>query len=421
MTTQSLARIRLRLTAWYVGTFGLMLALLGGGLFLAVRSQITRQLDESLQAAAAELRRATDIRELEADSARGRVVDAVDELHIPGRSLFLLAADGTPVKPAATPAWVRRAAADARVASVRLTVHLPRDRELRVFAQPFTARGGTRYVAVAAADRGELDERYTALIGAFGIAALAALLLCAGGGFLLMRQSSAPVERAMTQMRRFMADAAHELRTPIAVLRGKAEVALQRERDAETYTAALRQIEAEAVRMGEIVDDLLTLARADSGEREIARSEFYLDDVALDAADAAYALSCRRGVSLEVGTFEEAPVMGDRALVRQLIMILLDNALKFTPRGGRVRVDVSGANGVSALVVEDTGVCIAAEQLPRIFDRFYRGDAARSRTDGAGLGLSIARWIADAHGAVIQLAPGAGGGTRATVKFARDG
>jgi signal transduction histidine kinase len=222
----------------------------------------------------------------------------------------------------------------------------------------------------------------------------------------------------MEQMRRFMADAAHELRTPITILRTRAEVALAQERETAQDAATLQAIEREAARVGGIVGDLLTLARADSGERPVAREPLYLDDLAAGAVDAVRALATSKGVTLEVGAFEEARITGDGALVRQLLLIVLDNAIKFTPAGGRVRLDVSLQDGRAALVVTDTGIGIPADQLPHVFERFYRGDAARSRAEGAGLGLAIARWIAEVHGARIDIASEPGVGTRVTLGLA---
>jgi signal transduction histidine kinase len=415
-----LALLRLRLTAWYVATFGLILLLLGGGLLLAIRSQISRHLDESLRQAAAELMRAARIREVEARTTSGAVVDAVDELHIPDRALYLLGTDGTPIKPPVADPWIREAARRAaRDQSVDLEVEA-RDHRLRLYAERFTVPGPKTYVGAAVADVVELEDQYASLIGAFGGAALIGLVLVAFGGWLLVRKSTAPVEHSMETMRRFMADAAHELRTPIAVLRSQAEVALQRERDGAAYAEALRRVESEAARLGATVEDLLTLARADAGERQVERRRVFLDDLALDAAAGARALADKRGVALEVGTFEEAVLSGDPALVRQLLMIVLDNAVKFTPAGGRVRLGVAAPGGQAEVVVEDTGIGIRADQLPHIFERFYRGDPARARgngADGAGLGLAIARWIADAHGARIDVTSQPGTGTRVAIRF----
>src|SRR6266516_3144430 len=364
----SLARLRLRLTAWYVGVFLSILALLGGGLFLAIRHRMSQQLDASLRAAASALMQAARIREAELAGAKGVVADAVDELHIPDRALYLFAAGATPIKPAEAPDWIREAAREAECAGV---AHRDLEREdhiVRLYAERFSGANGRLYVATAVADRLELEHEYASLIRAFAAAALAALLLAAGGGYMLTRQSTAPIER-------------------------------------------------EATRLGEITGNLLTLARADAGEWPVAREALYLDDAVAGAVEAARTLAERKRVVVEVGTFEEAKILADPALVRQLLLIVLDNAIKFTPSGGRVRLDVSAHDGRAAVVVSDTGIGIPAEQLPHVFERFYRGDPARREADGAGLGLAIARWIADVHGARIDVGSEPAVGTRVTLSF----
>jgi len=221
----------------------------------------------------------------------------------------------------------------------------------------------------------------------------------------------------MVQMRRFMADAAHELRTPITILRTRAEVALGQAREPGRDAATLEAIAREAARLGAIVGDLLTLARAETGERPVAREPLFLDDAAAGAVDAARPLAVSKGVKLEVGAFDEAKIMGDPTLVRQLLLIVLDNAIKFTPANGHVGLSVSTADGRADVVITDTGIGIPAEQLPHVFERFYRGEPARHEADGAGLGLAIARWIAEVHGARIALTSQPGGGTRVTLAF----
>ncbi|MFL5492869.1 MAG: sensor histidine kinase [Gemmatimonadales bacterium] len=424
MPLQSLARLRLRLTAWYAATFCGILALLGGGLFLVVRHQLSRQLDASLLEATAELVQAARIREMEARTVQGSVVDAVDELHIPDRSLYLVGVDGRPVKPARADGWIQDAGRRAARAGRLDTEHATTGKEsLRLHAERFRLSNGAPLVAIVVGNNVELQDRYAALIAAFGGAGLAALLLVAAGGWLLVRKSTAPVEATIEHMRRFMADAAHELRTPLTVLRSRAEVTLQQPREAATYVAAISGIESEARRLGRIVEDLLTLARADTGERPVERRRIYLDDLTLDAIQAAQAVAETHGISLEVDEFAEALVEGDAALLRQLVMILLDNAVKFTEPGGRVRIRVGGPMSRPSLVVEDSGIGIPEDQLPHIFERFYRGDPARTRVppsrsgDGAGLGLSIARWITRIHGADIQVTSALGRGTRVEVHF----
>lgn len=421
---QALERLRLRLTLWYAGTFAVILALLGVWLFVVIARQIDARMDRSVVKATREIMRAAHIREREAAGAggaagaRGPVVDALDELRIPDRQLFLFDGAADPVKPAAADERVRAVAREALTRGVA-------DREfvaaaehtMEVHAERFRLSDGKDYVAVTVADREELENEYAGLIAAFAGAALVALAMVTVGGWLLARKSTEPVQRTLEQMRQFMADAAHELRTPITVLRTRADVALQRERDPAAYAAALGDIGREASRMGGIVEDLLTLARADAGERPVRRERCFLDDIVLDAVGAARPLAQGQGVALEVARYEEAPVDGDPALLRQLAMILLDNAIAYTAAGGSVKVAVHPENGRAALVVEDTGSGIPREALPHIFERFYRADPAHGRRNGAGLGLAIARWIVDAHQAEIDVASEVGKGTRVSLRF----
>lgn len=418
---QRLVRLRLRLTTWYVATFGLIIVLLGAGLFTVITYQISQQLDDSLRSATLELVRAARIRELEEVSVRpGRVIDAVDELNIPDRILYLLDVDGKPIKPATVDPWITKAARDAaRLGQVARTSDMPDDRTLRLHAMRFKLASGQHLVAVAVADQEELEDKYADLIAAFVAFAFLALLLVAAGGFLLVRKSTAPIERSIINMRRFMADAAHELRTPITILRTRAEVALQQPREVTNYVSALHGIEAEARRLGGIVDSLLVLARADAGERLIEKERIFLDDIAIDAAGAAQVVARQKDIEITVDKFEEAPIEGDSTLIRQLVMIVLDNAVKFTDPGGQVHVSVSMQEGTPTFSVDDTGIGIKQDELSRVFQRFFRGETARSRTEGAGLGLSIASWIAREHDATISLKSESGKGTRVVVTFPR--
>ena len=417
LVVQPLVQLRRRLTAWYAATFGLILLLLGSGLYAAIHAQFARQLSDSLAAASHALVNAARIRERESKGARGDVVDAVDEIYIPDRALYLLDSAGVPITPTSASDWIRAAARQAAATGVHADEQdLERDHTLSLHAERFRLASGQLLVAVAVADNVELGDRYAALIAAFGAAALAAVVLVLGGGYFLVRKSTAPVERSIAYTRRFMADAAHELRTPIAVLRTRADVVLQAERTPSEYAAALRGMVHEAARLGRVVDDLLTLARADAGERPVARDRFFLDDVVLDAAVSVRTLAHATGVTLAVDEFEETPIVGDALLVRELVVILLDNAVKFTASGGTVRVRVQ-PEPQPTLTVEDSGCGIPAHQIPHVLERFYRGDPARSRGGGAGLGLSIAQWIASAHGARLRIVSEPGQGVRVTVAF----
>src|SRR2546427_6130272 len=204
-----------------------MLALLGGGLFVVVRRQISGQLDASLQAATAALMQAARIRETEQAHAKGAVVDAVDELHIPDRALYLLDSSGRPIKPERAPDWIQDAAREAAsTGRTDRTLRAPADHERRLHAERFTGSTGTVYVAAAVADRLELEDEYASPIRAFGAAALVALLLVAGGGYLPGGQSTAPIEGALRPMRRLIAGRGPGARPPITILRTRAEVGL---------------------------------------------------------------------------------------------------------------------------------------------------------------------------------------------------
>ena len=411
----TLGRLRVRLTLWYAATFGVILLLLGAGLFLAIGTQVSRRIDASLVSATAAIVRATH--DLEAERAAGVAADAVEELHIPDRELYLFEGNGRPVTPAQADSWIIDAARAAATTGGANVQHVGTSgHERRLHAERFTGGSGTSYVAVAVAERPNIREQYASLIGIFGAAALAALVLVAVGGFVLARHSTVPVERSMEQMRRFMADAAHELRTPVTILRTRTEIALGRARDPAGDAAVFQAIEREADRLGGIVGDLLTLARADAGERKEAHGSLYLDDVASQAVASARALAERKGVSLVVGSFEETQILGDARLVERLVLIVLDNAIKYTPEGGRVQLDVIARDSKRSVIVSDSGIGISADQLPRIFERFYRGDSARSHAEGAGLGLPIARWIADLHGARITVSSDSTG-TRVEIDF----
>jgi two-component system OmpR family sensor kinase len=210
------------------------------------------------------------------------------------------------------------------------------------------------------------------------------------------------VDQSFERQRRFMSDASHELRTPVAILRGESEVALSRtERPAEEYRESLSVLHAEAQRLTRIVDDLFTLTRADAGQYPLEPRDFSLDELVADCAYATRTLALAKQIALRSEITEELPIRADEGLLRRMVLNLLDNAIKYTPPGGCVTVSCRRAEGEYELSVTDTGQGIPVELQPRIFERFFRADKARTRSEtdggGAGLGLSIARWIAEAH------------------------
>ena len=225
------------------------------------------------------------------------------------------------------------------------------------------------------------------------------------------------LESAVRTLSQFAADASHELRTPLAVIRTSAELALRRAREPEAYRESLAEIAAETERMTQLVEDLLFLARGDSGAVEIPRATMDLRPLLEEIVDEIGALATARGIALEAHLGSDAaPVTGNRAALRRLFLVLLDNALKFTPPGGRVTVALESRGAEQVAVVNDTGAGIAPEDVPHIFRRFYRADVNRSDS-GHGLGLSLAASIATAHQATIQVESEPGSGSSFRIHF----
>jgi signal transduction histidine kinase len=234
-------------------------------------------------------------------------------------------------------------------------------------------------------------------------------------------------QRSADQQRQFMADASHELRTPVAALSSVADVALARkDRDPAELREALDVVRGEGRRLGRLVDDLLLLARADAGELPVRRARLFLEELLQDSARAARGLATSRGVTLVAPPMAEAPFEGDEHLLRRLVMILLDNAIKYTAPGGEVRLslDRDAAGKRHRISVEDTGPGIPSWAAERIFERFFRVDESRTRSardDGAvasaGLGLPIARWIAEAQGGSVQLESTGPAGSRFVIEL----
>jgi two-component system, OmpR family, sensor kinase len=288
-----------------------------------------------------------------------------------------------------------------------------------------------------------------------------ALLLASAGGYFLTRKSLAPVadmatqargmgaarlserlevsnprdelgtlalsfnelldrlEKSFEQQRRFVADASHELRTPVAILQGETEVTLSRpNRSPEEYRETLAILRGESQRLAHIIEDLFTLTRADAGQYPLKPREVYLDELAADLLRRTRSLAISKGITLTSSIQPELPSQADEDLLRRMLLNLLDNGIKYTPAGGTVHVDCHRDGNTYVLRVSDTGPGIPAKLQPRIFERFFRADKARSRaegdTGGAGLGLSIARWIAEAHEGRLELTRSDASGTTFT-------
>ncbi|MGD0130555.1 MAG: heavy metal sensor histidine kinase [Bryobacteraceae bacterium] len=227
------------------------------------------------------------------------------------------------------------------------------------------------------------------------------------------------LEAAVKRLSQFTADASHELRTPITLIRATAELTLRRERSAETYREALKQIIDETDRTARLIEDLLSLARADAGLPAWPLDRVELTPLVRDVCEQGQILAQER--QLEISTdAPEQPVYVDAndPALRRLLLLLVDNALKYTPAGGHITVSVALDSSGPTVTVSDTGIGIPDAALPHVFERFYRVDESRNReAGGAGLGLSIAQWIAERHHARLEAESVVGQGSAFRVRF----
>jgi heavy metal sensor kinase len=228
------------------------------------------------------------------------------------------------------------------------------------------------------------------------------------------------LDRSFETMRRFVADASHELRTPIAVIRGEADVALDHDRGPAEYKESLAVIQDEARRLTRLIDDLLNLARADAGHVSLRIEEFYVNDLLAECCRSIQTKANAKKIDLECHCPEDVAYRGDQELIRRLVLNLLENAIRYTPEGGRVEVKVEDSASELHIQVADTGIGIPPETATHVFERFYRGDQARSRQNGGfGLGLSIVKWIAESHNGSVELSTKPGLGSTFTVLLHR--
>ncbi len=220
------------------------------------------------------------------------------------------------------------------------------------------------------------------------------------------------------QITRFTADASHELRSPLGAMRAAVEVALNQPREPREYREVLASLGEQCERLTALVNGLLLLARVDAGEMSVRREPHDLSALATDVAEMYEPLAEERGVQFRSECGSPVSVVGDSARLRQLVTNLVDNAIKFTEPGGSVTLRVEETRGHARLIVEDTGVGIPPDHLPHVFERFYQADPAR-HLGGSGLGLSICRWIVEAHGGSIEATSGNGSGSSLMVVLPR--
>ncbi len=212
------------------------------------------------------------------------------------------------------------------------------------------------------------------------------------------------LDESFSQQRRFVADASHELRTPVAAIRSMTDVALSQATRPEDYVEVVREVNAEVERLGTLINGLLALARADDGVVQIEQEEAQLDHLAIDVIESLRPLAEQKGIRLLPGEMAPTVIEGDTSRLIQMLISLVDNAITYNNPGGFVRINVTRQGEMARIIVEDTGIGMTKEEIPHIFERFYRGDPARSRAaGGSGIGLSLVDWIVKAHYGQIRV------------------
>jgi two-component system sensor histidine kinase CiaH len=250
---------------------------------------------------------------------------------------------------------------------------------------------------------------------------VAGVIISILAGLFLAERALVPIRRSWEKQQRFVADASHELRTPTAVIHAQTELLFRHPTHSiEQESPNIAVILKESKRMGKLVEDLLTLARSDSNQLQIQSSTIALDSLLSEVIDQFRLLADTQEIEIITDLHPPLTLWGDEGRIRQLLIILLDNALKYTPSSGRIEVSGRYQSNSVYISISDSGCGIAEDELPHIFERFYRGDKVRSRTQGGtGLGLSIAQWIVDAHGGVIRVHSKVNAGTKVELLFPR--
>lgn len=454
--------VRTRLTLWYAGVLALSLITFAVLVYYAAASISYARQDELLRSTASTVASAY-VQELEEEQSVAKANDVVlAQMVFPNRYVEVVDAEGHVV------AW------STNLAGHQLTIPVRTLSEARQHGGSFVRLNGLRAAvvplsadlskelgfAIVAEPLSVVDEGLQRLRRYFLGGVPLVMLFASAGGYFLARKSLSPIalmnqqtqritaedlsaqldvanprdevgrlavtinallarlDAAFAEQQRFIADASHELRTPLAVLRGETEVALEHERATVEYQESLALIKDEAERLSRIVENLFMLARQPV-EAPILKELVRLDEIVSDCARAAQVLATQKGLRLKIaGSPREITVPGDDEMLKRMLRNLLDNAVKYTPAGGEITITVASQNGEAQIVVSDTGIGIPVADQSRIFDRFYRVDKARSRAlGGAGLGLSIARWIVAGHGGSLSVESAPGRGSSFKVKL----
>jgi len=397
------SKARFRLTAWYAGVLAAFLVVLGTAVYLVERHQLLSNVNHGLHVQAGRI---------EAGFLAGGL-DRIIAVSDTAPSAYTVSVTDATGETSSHNAINQSSARAALIEGTDMrTVSAPGG-PLRVLSERISP---TLVLQVARSLEPE-EEALDHLLAVLLLGGGAAIVIAAIGGWFLAGKALAPVQQAFERQNVFVADASHELRTPLAVIRANAEFLQDREPASEEAT----EIVSETDRLSSLVDSLLAVARGGQNGA-VTYDELDLGAVVEGSAVSMRSLAAERGVALDISATPELRVRGSREQLRQLVVILVDNALRYTGDGGRVAVDVAARDGSAVLAVTDTGIGIPAEALSHVFERFYRADEARTRdSGGAGLGLAIAEKLVEEHGGRIgaESTPGEGSTFTVTLPLVR--
>jgi heavy metal sensor kinase len=464
MNTRS---IRFRLTVWYSGLLASLLVLFGASVYLGLSHYLELTLKDSLTKEARQVGERLLVNvgvsgeEYVADEIKEHLAPELNGLFVrvtraDGSTLY---ESGSPRDGSFDPSIITATRGDLTQDSSRVE-QLPGKAELMICAVPFTALDGSRFLIETGSPLKQSESVLHGLLLTFAVGLPVVVAVAIAGGYLLTRRALAPVgeitrtaeqitsrnlserlpeaktgdelealslalnkmiariEHSFRHMNRFTADASHELRTPLTVLRGELEAIAQQPNLPLHVHETIESTLEETDRLSKIVESLLAISRLDAGEALMTRERFDLTELVTDTADQMRLLAEDKQIALKCATTGPIEVEGDQSRVKQVVVNLVDNAIKYTPEGGNVEISVFAHNGSAVFEVTDSGVGIPSEAMGHVFERFYRVDKARSRQmGGAGLGLSIVKSICTAHQGRVSVESTEGKGSRFTVEL----
>ncbi len=417
---------RWRLTIWFAAVLALILAVIGVAVFFTARAVLFDAVDDSLSSRATKEMRQLAVRLIEKGRSQQSLRDVVVGPAFTAGGYFYALVNRQGEFLAGTANVDPGGLASQEVIDKALAGKPAFDdtdsstgEDLRVYVVPVEGPRSTRLALEVGRSVEPETEALRRLVFILSGGGGGGLILALVGGFFLAGRALRPIKAAMDRQQAFVADASHELRTPLSLIRANAEL-LQRhpEEPVSSNMPALDDIINEADRLGTLVGQMLTLARADAQGTPFHFADVALPELIEDVGRQARLLADKKGLRLHIAASGPAQVRGDEVRLRELLLILLDNAVKFTDAGGNVGLTLQLEGGKVMIRVTDSGRGIPPETIPHIFDRFYRADRARSRSEGgAGLGLAIAKWIVEAHKGSIHADSKLDQGTTFTVEL----